>query len=84
MGKAMHDHHKCRELFEKLSEYLDNELDAANCDAIETHLQNCPPCQACLATLKQTVAMCRELKASAMPEAASNRLRIAIERLMAP
>ena len=84
MGKAMHDHHKCRELFEKLSEYLDNELDAANCDAIETHLQNCPPCQACLATLKQTVALCRELKASDMPEAASDRLRLAIERLMAP
>jgi len=78
----MHDHHKCRELFEKLSEYLDNELDAANCDAIETHLQDCPPCQACLATLKQTVALCRELKASSMPEAASNRLRKTIEQLM--
>lgn len=80
----MHDHEKCRELFEKLSEYLDNELDTANCDAIEAHLQNCQPCQACLATLQQTVALCRELKASSMPEAASNRLRITIERLMAP
>ena len=53
----MDDHHKCRELFEKLSEYIDNELDSANCDAIEAHLQNCPPCQSCLATLKQTVAL---------------------------
>lgn len=84
MGEAMHDHHKCRALFEKLSEYLDNELDGANCDAIEAHLQNCPPCQACLATLRQTVALCRELKASSMPESASDRLRITIERLMTP
>ena len=83
MGKAMHDHHKCRELFEKLSEYIDNELDPANCDAIEAHLQHCPPCQSCLATLKQTVALCREMKTSAMPEAASNRLRATIEQMLA-
>lgn len=84
MNKATHDHHNCRELFEKLSEYLDNELDTASCDTIEAHLENCPPCQACLATLKQTVALCRELKSSAMPEAASNRLRAVIQRMMAP
>ena len=82
MDKAKHDHKKCRELFAKLSEYLDNELDAASCDTIEAHLENCPPCQACLATLKQTVAMCRELKSSAMPEAASNRLRAVIRQMM--
>jgi len=79
----MHDHRKCRELFEKLSEYIDNELDPANCDAIEAHLQHCPPCQSCLATLKQTVALCREMKASAMPEAASQRLRTMIEKMLA-
>jgi anti-sigma factor RsiW len=79
----MHDHRKCRALFEKLSEYIDNELDAANCDAIEAHLQHCPPCQSCLATLQQTVALCRELKTAAMPEAASQRLRTMIEKLLA-
>lgn len=79
----MHDHRKCRELFEKLSEYIDDELDPANCDAIEVHLTDCPPCQSCLATLKQTVALCRELKTSAMPEAASQRLRAMIEQLLA-
>lgn len=78
----MHDHEKCRELFEKLSEYLDNELDAANCDAIDRHLEQCPPCQACLATLKQTVALCRELKSTAIPEEASKRLRSIIEQMM--
>jgi anti-sigma factor RsiW len=79
----MHDHQKCRELFERLSEYIDDELDAANCDAIDAHLQDCPPCQSCLATLQQTVALCREMKTSAMPEAASQRLRAMIEKMLA-
>lgn len=82
MDKAMHDHSKCRELFEKLSEYIDNELDSASCDTIEAHLQHCPPCQSCLATLKQTVALCRELKSSSMPQAASHRLRTMIEQML--
>lgn len=77
----MHDHQQCRELFEKLSEYIDNELDQADCDTIEKHLRQCPPCQACLATLQQTVAMCRELKSSAIPEDVSNRLRAMIEQM---
>ena len=71
----MHDHQQCRSFFEKLSEYLDDELDQAVCDMIETHLQECPPCQACLATLKQTVAVCRELKSAHVPEDFSRRLR---------
>ena len=79
----MHDHKKCRELFAKLSEYIDDELDPANCDNIEAHLQQCEPCQACLATLKQTVALCRELKSSPMPEEASKRLRTMIQQMMA-
>lgn len=78
----MHDHQKCLELFKKLSEYIDNELEPADCDTIETHLQQCPPCQACLATLKQTVALCRELKSAAMPEDASKRLRAMIEQMI--
>jgi anti-sigma factor RsiW len=79
----MHDHKKCRELFEKLSEYIDDELDPAKCDTIEAHLKQCEPCQVCLATLKQTVALCRELKSSPMPDEASRRLRRMIKKMMA-
>ena len=78
----MHDHKKCRELFAKVSEYMDNELDQADCDTIEAHLQQCPPCQACLATLKQTVALCREMKSSDMPKGASDRLRAMLDQMM--
>ena len=80
MSHNTHDHQKCRAFFEKLSDYIDHELDQASCEAIEAHLQQCPPCQACLATLKQTVAMCRKMKTAAMPEAFSQRLREIIRR----
>ena len=71
----MHDHQQCRRLFEKLSEYIDNELDQAACEMIERHMQQCEPCQACLSSLQQTVALCREMKAAAVPEEFSRRLR---------
>jgi len=76
MGEPMHDHdhQQCRSLFEKLSEYIDNELDEALCEKIEHHLKGCPPCQACLATLKQTVAMCKQMKSARVPKDFSERL----------
>jgi anti-sigma factor RsiW len=70
-----HDHQQCISLFEKLSEYIDNELDDALCETIERHMQECKPCQACLKTLKQTVAVCREMKPAQVPEDFSKRLR---------
>lgn len=78
----MDDHKQCRELFERLSEYIDGELDRTHCEEIEKHLEQCPPCQTCLATLKQTVALCREMKTHAMPEELSNRLRQMIEQML--
>ncbi len=71
----MHDHEQCRRLFEKLSEYIDHELDQSVCKMIERHMQQCKPCQACLISLKQTVALCREMKASTVPRDFSRRLR---------
>jgi RNA polymerase sigma-70 factor (ECF subfamily) len=75
----MHDHEQCRAFFEKLSEYIDEELDQHSCDVIEAHLRQCPPCQTCLATLKQTVALCRKLKTASVPEEFSQRLRAMIQ-----
>jgi anti-sigma factor RsiW len=79
----MHDHQQCRAFFEKLSEYIDHELDQSNCAVLEQHLQQCQPCQACLATLKQTIALCHELKTAAMPEEFSKRLRAMIRQNLA-
>ena len=75
MGETMHDHKQCRALFEQLSEYIDSELDQLTCETIEKHLAQCKPCQACLTTLKRTVALCREMEPTAVPELLSQRLR---------
>ena len=62
-------------LFERLSEYIDKELDPPTCDAIERHIRDCKPCQVCLGTLQQTVAMCRKLEGHQVPELFSSKLK---------
>lgn len=80
MGETMHDHKQCRALFEKLSEYIDSELDQLTCETIEKHLAQCKPCQTCLTTLKRTVDLCREMEPTAVPELLSQRLRDLISK----
>lgn len=52
-----HDHGgaECREMFARLSEYLDSELDVALCEKFDGHMGDCPPCQAFLKSLRATV-----------------------------
>ena len=75
MNESPHDHRECIELFARLSEYLDNELDLTSCRKIEQHLGQCRPCHVCLETLKRTVAICRALQAAPVPDSLSKRLK---------
>lgn len=70
-----HDPEKCRWMFEKLSEYIDKELDALTCSDIERHAESCIPCQVCLGTLKRTIELCRKMESEPVPETFSERLR---------
>ena len=54
------DQLNCREMFERLSEYMDGELDARLLECFDEHLQDCEPCQAFIDTLRKTVELCRE------------------------
>ena len=69
-------------LFERLSEYIDRELDAPTCREIEGHIAACKPCQVCLETLKQTVNLCRNLKRHQAPDTLSHKLKDAISDLV--
>ncbi|WP_372680383.1 anti-sigma factor [Desulfosarcina sp.] len=71
-------HENCLTLFERLSEYIDRELDAPTCKEIEAHIKACKPCQVCLETLKQTVALCGNLERRQVPETFSLKLKNAI------
>lgn len=45
----------CKDLFAKLSDYLDGQLDPGHCDDIEKHMDGCDPCKAFLESLERTV-----------------------------
>lgn len=83
MTTVTHQHDdRCLDLFKKLSEYIDQELDAATCQKIEQHVKNCPPCQACLETLKTTAGLCHQIEEAPVPTALSDRLKKMINELM--
>ncbi len=53
---------RCRRLFAALSDYMDGVIDQAMCDEMDRHLDDCQPCQAFLASLRNAVAQCRSYR----------------------
>ena len=56
-----HDHDKgrCLVILRQLSAFIDDELTADICREIRQHLGACPNCEDFVASLRQTVALCR-------------------------
>lgn len=50
-------HPSCREMLSSLSEYLDGELEAELCAAIESHLAECKNCRIVVDTLRKTITL---------------------------
>jgi anti-sigma factor RsiW len=57
----------CRELFERLSEYVDGELPEDLCREIRQHMHDCDPCVAFASTLKKTADLYRRLPKHPLP-----------------
>jgi len=70
----------CRELFERLSEYVDGELSQEICQEIRKHLDGCDPCVNFAKTLKTTANLCRRLPAQPIPPAVAADLRVVLAR----
>ena len=83
MTNEHHNHQHCLELFEKLSEYIDDELDESECREIEKHLKACSLCRICLETLKRSVDICRHTETRAMPTPLSKRIHLLIQDAVA-
>ena len=66
---------KCKEILAGISAYLDGELGAAACDAIERHCQDCPSCARVVEGLRETVGLCRQAGLVPLPEAIRQRAR---------
>jgi hypothetical protein len=68
-------------MFQKLSEYIDNELDEMTCRDIERHVEECVPCKICLETLKRTVKLCKKVESKPVPESVSLKLKELIQSM---
>lgn len=61
-------HKECKKYFEKVSQYLDGELDAHTCEKIRQHLAACPECRDCVDSLRKTIDICRNMPKTKIPE----------------
>ncbi len=73
---------ECREILEGISAYLDDELDAPACAAIERHCQACDSCADLVDGLKTTVGLCRKAAGVALPDDIRDRARRAVRQLL--
>jgi RNA polymerase sigma-70 factor, ECF subfamily len=58
-AKASQKHKHCRDLFARLSDYIDGVLEDDFCAQMQKHLSDCEPCLAFLASLEHVVKLCR-------------------------
>lgn len=72
----------CGAMLAGISAYLDGDLGATECDAIELHCRACPRCAAVVDGLRQTIGLCREAGSTPLPEPVRQRARASIERLL--
>ncbi len=60
---------ECKDVFARLSEYLDQELPPDLCERIEAHIQGCPPCVEFVESLRKSNDLCRQFLERADPPA---------------
>jgi RNA polymerase sigma-70 factor (ECF subfamily) len=53
--------HACQHTARLFSQHLEGEIDATTCARMEQHIRECPHCGAMCASLRQTLASCRDL-----------------------
>lgn len=57
----------CHEMFEGLSEYIDDELAEEACREIQKHLETCQNCRVVINTLKKTVSLYHAIPPEELP-----------------
>lgn len=68
----------CVDLLRQLSAYIDDELPSDICREIRRHLGACPNCEVFIASLQQTVTLCRHRPAPPLKSADRVAMRSAI------
>jgi hypothetical protein len=73
----------CAALLERVSAYLDQELDEATCREIDNHCRGCAECAGLIEGLRNTIGLCRATGERPLPPAVRAKARAQIERLLA-
>jgi predicted anti-sigma-YlaC factor YlaD len=72
----------CGRVLQQVSDYLDQELAAATCSAIEAHCAQCQSCRDVVEGLRRTVGLCRESRTRPLPPAVKAKAQAAIRTLL--
>ena len=73
-----HGKGRCLRILRELSAYIDDELSGTICREIRSHLGACPNCEDFVASLRQTVSLCRHRPTRPLTSSDRARLREAI------
>jgi len=73
---------ECTAVLTSISVYLDGELEAVECTAIERHCGGCRRCAALVEGLRHTIGLCREVGTAPLPEPLRARARESVRRLL--
>ncbi len=70
-----HEEGRCLHILRQLSAYIDDELSTDICQEIRRHLGACPDCETFVASLRQTVSLCRHSPSPTLSKADRARMR---------
>jgi anti-sigma factor RsiW len=76
-------HPECAAILSEISAYLDGELEATRCAAIDEHCATCPSCAAVVQGLRRTIGLCQGAAATPIPDAVRARAQESIKQLLA-
>jgi anti-sigma factor RsiW len=72
----------CAAILANISAFLDGELDATSCAAIEAHCAECERCAPVVEGLRRTIGLCRSAGTVPLPGSVRQRARDSIRRLL--
>ena len=75
---------ECKKDFERISEYLDGELNDDICHEIENHLRHCPECRKCVDSLRKSIELSKKAAEEEITPDIRERLRAALRDCFAP
>ena len=72
----------CAAILSNISAFLDGELDATACAAIEAHCADCARCAPVVEGLRRTIGLCHAAASAPLPDAVRARAQAAVRRLL--